>query len=119
MNIILFSRKQVNHRPEQLRTILREIERYNMDYVVNEEFAAAVESLTDIRIDASHLFSGKPLATGNDIMVTYGGDGTPQTTYPWWLSTADAVAISQPTLARASRCSSGLSLRVTSVLRSD
>ena len=76
MNIILFSRKQVNHRPEQLRTILREIERYNMDYVVNEEFAAAVESLTDIRIDASHLFSGKPLATGNDIMVTYGGDGT-------------------------------------------
>lgn len=76
MNIILFSRKQVNHRPEQLRTILREIERYNMDYVVNEEFAAAVESLTDISIDASHLFSGKPLATGNDIMVTYGGDGT-------------------------------------------
>ena len=76
MNIILFSRKQVNHRPEQLRTILREIERYNMDYVVNEEFAAAVKSLTDIRIDASHLFSGKPLATGNDIMITYGGDGT-------------------------------------------
>ena len=76
MNIILFSRKQVNHRPEQLRTILREIERYNMDYVVNEEFAAAVESLTDIRIDDSHLFSGKPLATGNDIMITYGGDGT-------------------------------------------
>ena len=76
MNIILFSRKQVNHRPEQLRTILREIERYNMHYVVNDEFAAAVESLTDIRIDASHLFNGKPLATGNDIMITYGGDGT-------------------------------------------
>lgn len=76
MNIILFSRKQVNHRPEQLRTILREIERYNMHYVVNDEFAAAVESLTDIRIEASHLFNGKPLATGNDIMITYGGDGT-------------------------------------------
>ena len=56
MNIILFSRKQVNHRPEQLRTILREIERHGMDYVVNEEFAAAVEALTDIRIDATHLF---------------------------------------------------------------
>ena len=76
MNIILFSRKQVNHHPEQLRTILREIERYNMHYVVNDEFAAAVESLTDIRIEASHLFNGKPLATGNDIMITYGGDGT-------------------------------------------
>ena len=76
MNIILFSRKQVNHRATQLQTILREIERYNMDYVVNEDFANAVETLTDIRIDAAHLFSGKPTATGNDIMITYGGDGT-------------------------------------------
>ena len=76
MNIILFSRKQVNHRPEQLRTILREIERHGMDYVVNEEFAAAVEALTDIRIDATHLFYGKSHATGNDVMITYGGDGT-------------------------------------------
>lgn len=76
MNIIFFSRKQVNHNPEQLRTILREIERYNMDYVVNEDFAKAIEALTGICIDASHLFSGKPLATGNDIMITYGGDGT-------------------------------------------
>lgn len=47
-----------------------------MDYVVNEDFAKAIEALTGICIDASHLFSGKPLATGNDIMITYGGDGT-------------------------------------------
>ncbi len=76
MNIILFSRKQVKHHPEQLRTILREIERYNMDYVVNEDLAAAIENLTDIRIEPSHLFSGKPQATGDDVMITYGGDGT-------------------------------------------
>ena len=76
MNIILFSRKQVNHHPEQLRTILGEIAAYNMDYVVNEDFANAIESLTNIRIDSAHIFSGKPLATGNDIMITYGGDGT-------------------------------------------
>ena len=76
MNIILFSRKQVKHNAEQLRTILHEIERHNMDYVVNEDLAAAIESLTDIRIDASHLFSGKPQATGDDVMITYGGDGT-------------------------------------------
>ena len=76
MNIILFSRKQVKHHPEQLRTILREIERYNMDYVVNEDLAAAIENLTDIRIESSHLFSGKPQATGDDVMITYGGDGT-------------------------------------------
>ena len=76
MNIILFSRKQVKHNPEQLRTILHEIERHDMDYVVNEDLAAVIESLTDIRIDASHLFSGKPQATGDDVMITYGGDGT-------------------------------------------
>ena len=76
MNIILFSRKQVKHNAEQLRTILREIERYGMDYVVNEDLAAVIESLTDIRIAPSHLFSGKPQATGDDVMITYGGDGT-------------------------------------------
>ena len=76
MNIILFSRKQVKHHPEQLRTILREIERHNMDYVVNEDLATAIENLTDIRIESSHLFSGKPQATGDDVMITYGGDGT-------------------------------------------
>ena len=59
-----------------MRTILHEIERHNMDYVVNEDLAAVIESLTDIRIDASHLFSGKPQATGDDVMITYGGDGT-------------------------------------------
>ena len=76
MNIILFSRKQVKHNAEQLRTILREIERYGMDYVVNEDLAAVIESLTNIRIAPSHLFSGKPQATGDDVMITYGGDGT-------------------------------------------
>ena len=76
MNIILFSRKQVNHHPEQLRTILGEIANYNMDYVVNEDFANVIESLIGTHIDPSHIFCGKPLATGNDIMITYGGDGT-------------------------------------------
>lgn len=76
MNIILFSRKQVKHNAEQLRTILREIERYGMDYVVNEDLAAVIESLTNIHIAPSHLFSGKPQATGDDVMITYGGDGT-------------------------------------------
>ena len=76
MNIILFSRKQVKHHPEQLRTILREIERYDMDFVVNEDLASAIESLTDIRIAPEHIFGNKPRATGDDVMITYGGDGT-------------------------------------------
>ena len=53
MNIILFSRKQVNHNPEQLRTILREIERYNMDYVVNEGDGAFYGPKIDFHLEDS------------------------------------------------------------------
>ena len=76
MNIILFSRKQVKHNAEQLRTILHEIERHGMDFVVNEDLATVIEAITDICIAPSHLYSGKPQATGEDVMITYGGDGT-------------------------------------------
>ncbi len=76
MNIILFSRKQVKHNPEQLKTILREIERYNMNYVVNEDFAEAITVSTGIAISSEHCYSAKPVATGDDVMITYGGDGT-------------------------------------------
>lgn len=76
MNIILFSRKQVKHNPEQLSTILHEIERYAMDYVVNEDFAEAITATTGIAIAPKCRYSTAPKATGNDVMITYGGDGT-------------------------------------------
>lgn len=76
MNIILFSRKQVKHNPEQLSTIVREIERYAMDYVVNEDFAEAITATTGIAIAPERRYSTAPKATGNDVMITYGGDGT-------------------------------------------
>lgn len=76
MNIILFSRKQVKHNPEQLSTILHEIERYAMDYVVNEDFAEAITAATGIAIAPERRYSTAPKATGNDVMITYGGDGT-------------------------------------------
>lgn len=76
MNIILFSRKQVKHNPEQLSTILHEIERYAMDYVVNEDFAEAITAATGITIAPKCRYSTAPKATGNDVMITYGGDGT-------------------------------------------
>lgn len=76
MNIILFSRKQVKHNPEQLSTILHEIERYAMDYVVNEDFAEAITATTGIAIAPERRYSTAPKATGNDVMITYGGDGT-------------------------------------------
>ena len=76
MNIILFSRKQVNHRPEQLRKMFASISRHGLEYSINEDFAMVVESLTDIRIDSLHRYCNLPPSTGDDILITYGGDGT-------------------------------------------
>lgn len=76
MNIILFSRKQLNHHSEQLRTMLDEIERLGVDYSINEDFAAVVESLLGIHIPAEHIFTDRITRRGDDVVVTYGGDGT-------------------------------------------
>ena len=76
MNIILFSRKQVNHRSEQLRTMLSTIERLGVDYSVNEELAATVEALLGIHIAPERIYTCRPTLSGDDVMVTYGGDGT-------------------------------------------
>ncbi|MBE6203001.1 MAG: NADH kinase [Rikenellaceae bacterium] len=76
MNIILFSRKQVNHRAQQLSVMLDTIARLGVDYTINEDFASDIEALLGISIDPSHRFSGEIVATGDDVVVTYGGDGT-------------------------------------------
>jgi NAD+ kinase len=76
MNIILFSRKELNHRPEQLRTIIESITRYGLEYSINEDFANVIESLTGISIDSKNRYKNFPKATGNDLLITYGGDGT-------------------------------------------
>lgn len=76
MNIILFSRKELKHRPEQLRKMFASISRHGLEYSINEDFAMVVESLTDIRIDSLHRYCNLPPSTGDDILITYGGDGT-------------------------------------------
>lgn len=76
MNIILFSRNQVNHCPEQLVTLLTTIKNLGLDFTINEDFATTIESLTSIKIEAHRIFSEQIIATGDDVMVTYGGDGT-------------------------------------------
>ena len=60
MNIILFSRKQVNHRPEQLRSMLSTIESLGLGYAMNEELASVVHSLLGIDIEAGERFNGQP-----------------------------------------------------------
>lgn len=76
MNVILFSRKQVNHHAEQLRTMFDAIARLGLEYTINEEFADVVEETLGIKIDAQKRFVGQAAATGDDVMITYGGDGT-------------------------------------------
>ena len=76
MNIILFSRKELKHRPEQLRTIVESITRHGLEYSVNEDFANVIESLTGIKIESRNRYQNLPQATGDDLLVTYGGDGT-------------------------------------------
>ena len=76
MNVILFSRKQVNHRAEQLRTMFDAIARLGLEYTINEEFAEVVEDILGVVIESSKRFAGQAAATGDDVMVTYGGDGT-------------------------------------------
>ena len=76
MNVILFSRKQVNHRAEQLRAMFDAISRLDLEYTINEEFAEVVEDILGIAIDATKRFTAEAAATGDDVMVTYGGDGT-------------------------------------------
>ena len=76
MNVILFSRKQVNHRAEQLRAMFDAISRLDLEYTINEEFAEVVEDILGIAIDATKRFTAEASATGDDVMVSYGGDGT-------------------------------------------
>ena len=76
MNVILFSRKQVNHRAEQLRAMFDAIARLGLEYTINEEFADVVEETLGVVVDPAKRFSGQARATGDDVMVTYGGDGT-------------------------------------------
>ena len=76
MNIILFSRKQVNHRAEQLETILSSIERLSLDYCINEDFANDIEALTQRVIAMGCRYDEFPANADNSVLVTVGGDGT-------------------------------------------
>ena len=76
MNIILFSRKQVNHNPEQLNKLFSTMQRLGLNYTINEDFATAVENLLCMEIPRNRRYDGYAEAIGGDVMVPYGGDGT-------------------------------------------
>ena len=77
MKIILFSRKSVAVRLEDVDKIFGAIQKYGFDYIINKEFAENVELLTQQTIPAEKIYDGVVGSQPEDaVMVCYGGDGT-------------------------------------------
>ena len=77
MKIILFSRRQLSHTPEDVGRLLNLIDHYGFDYAINQEFAQVVEQLLGIKVESSKIYeemTGEQPA--QSIMVCCGGDGT-------------------------------------------
>ena len=77
MKIILFSRKSITLRTEDIETIFGAIEHYGFDYAINRAFAENIEELTSRTITPEHIYDGIVGTQPQDaVMVCYGGDGT-------------------------------------------
>lgn len=77
MKIILFSRKSIALRIEDIEAIFGAIERYGFDYAINKGFAENIEKLTSRTIAPEFIYDGTVGEQPSDaIMVCYGGDGT-------------------------------------------
>jgi NAD+ kinase len=77
MKIALFSRPKAELRIDDINQIFSEIEKWGMDYTVNEEFAQSVSAQTGRNIPATNRY-GRELGEqpSDTVMVCYGGDGT-------------------------------------------
>ncbi len=77
MKIILFSRPEVAHKPEEIRQLFRTLDRFGFAWCVNEEFAPLVRAHTGLEIAPGQTYGTRigeqPAGT---MMVCYGGDGT-------------------------------------------
>ena len=77
MKIILFSRKGIALRAEDIEKIFSAIEGYGFDYAINREFAESVTLLTSRTIAVEHIYDESVGEQPDDaVMVCYGGDGT-------------------------------------------
>ena len=77
MKIILFSRKSITLRIEDIEAIFGAIERYGLEYAINREFAENIEILTSRKIAPENIYDDKVGAQPEGtVMVCYGGDGT-------------------------------------------
>ena len=77
MKIILFSRKSIALRTEDIEAIFGAIERYGFDFAINKAFAENIEKLTSRTIAPESIYDGVVGEQPADaVMVCYGGDGT-------------------------------------------
>lgn len=56
MKIILFSRAQIAHTPEEIRQLIGTIGAFGFDYAVNEEFAPLVEQATGTALPPERIY---------------------------------------------------------------
>lgn len=77
MKIILFSRRQLIHTPEELRQLFESCRRFGFDFAINEELSELAAELSGETIPASMIY-GQQVGAQPDgsVMVCYGGDGT-------------------------------------------
>ena len=77
MKIILFSRKSIALRTEDIDEIFGAIERYGFEYAINKAFAENIEEHTLRIIPTEFVYDGEVGEQPADsVMVCYGGDGT-------------------------------------------
>ena len=77
MKIVLFSRKGIKPRTEDIAEIFGAIERYGFSYAINREFAENIKELTSRIIAPEFIYDNEVGAQAEEaVMVCYGGDGT-------------------------------------------
>ena len=77
MKIILFSRKGIALRTEDIDEIFGAIERYGFSYAINRDFAENIEKLSLRTIPTEFIYDEEVGEQPADsVMVCYGGDGT-------------------------------------------
>ena len=77
MKIILFSRKGITPRIEDINEIFGAIEHYGFEYAINRDFAESIAEQTPRTIPAKFIYDGEVGSQPEEsVMVCYGGDGT-------------------------------------------
>ena len=77
MKIVLFSRKSIALRSEDIDKIFGAIERYGFEYAINKEFAENIAEHSLRTIPTEYIYDEEVKTQDQEaVMVCYGGDGT-------------------------------------------